>query len=86
MSRVFIALSGEWQAAQRGPDASLRAAVEQIWNTQGSRVNMAHIRQSRPDSGLGIRHVQVKVFKGFQVVPSSLASGPKPYRSGAGIP
>jgi len=33
---------------------------------------MAHIRQSRPDSGLGF---QVKVLKTFQVVPSSLESG-----------
>jgi len=33
---------------------------------------MAHIRQSRPDSGLGFR---VKVLKIFQVVPSSLGSG-----------
>jgi hypothetical protein len=30
---------------------------------------MAHVRQPRPDSGLG---VQVKVLKTFQVVPSSL--------------
>ena len=33
---------------------------------------MAHIRQSRPDSGLGFH---VKVLKIFQVVPSSLGSG-----------
>ena len=33
---------------------------------------MAHIRQSRPDYGLDF---QVKVFKPFSVVPSSLASG-----------
>jgi hypothetical protein len=31
--------------------------------------NLAHIRQSRPDSGLGF---QVKVLQTFQVVPSSL--------------
>ena len=36
------------------------------------RANMAHIRQSRPDSGLG---VQVKVLETFQIVPSSLRSG-----------
>ena len=35
---------------------------------------MAHIRQCRPDSGLGF---QVKVFKIFEVVPSSLGSGRK---------
>ena len=33
---------------------------------------MAHVRQSRPDYGLGF---QVKVLKPFQVVPSSLGSG-----------
>ena len=33
---------------------------------------MAHISQSRPDSGLGF---QVKVLKPFQVVASSLGSG-----------
>ena len=32
---------------------------------------MAHVRQSRPDSGLGF---QVKVPKTFQVVPSSLGA------------
>ena len=36
------------------------------------RANMAHMRQSRPDSGLG---VQVKVLEAFQVVPSLLGSG-----------
>ena len=34
---------------------------------------MAHIRQSRPDSGVG---VQVKVLENFQVTSSSLKSGP----------
>jgi len=36
------------------------------------RANVAHIRQSRPDSGLGF---QVKVLKTFKDVPSSLESG-----------
>ena len=36
------------------------------------RVNMPHIRQSRPDSGLGF---QVLVLKTLEVVPSSLRSG-----------
>ena len=41
--------------------------------------NMAHIRQSRPDSGLDCR---TKVFHTFKVVPSSLGSGaPKPQKS-----
>ena len=35
---------------------------------------MAHIRQSRPDSGLGFRF-QVKVLKTFQVSPPSIGSG-----------
>ena len=34
--------------------------------------NMAYIRQSRPDSGLGF---QVKVLEIFQVVSSSLGNG-----------
>ena len=33
------------------------------------RANIAHVRQSRPDSGLGF---QVKVLKFFLIVPSSL--------------
>ena len=33
---------------------------------------MAHIRQSRPDSGLGFH---VKVLQTFQVVPSSFGGG-----------
>jgi len=37
------------------------------------RANMAHIRQSRPDSGPG---VQVKALDTVQVFPSSLDSGP----------
>ena len=36
------------------------------------RANMAHIRQSRPDSGLGS---QANVLKRFKVVPFSLSSG-----------
>ena len=36
------------------------------------QANMAHIRQSRPDSGLGF---QVKGLVTFQAVPSSLGSG-----------
>jgi len=40
--------------------------------THRFRANMAHVRQSRPDSGLGF---QVKVLKPFQVDPSSLGGG-----------
>jgi len=36
------------------------------------RANMAHVRRSRPDSGLDFL---VKVLATFQVVPSSLESG-----------
>ena len=36
------------------------------------RANVAHVRQSRPDSGLGF---QVNVLKITRVVPSSLGSG-----------
>ena len=36
------------------------------------RANVAHTRQSGPDSGLSFK---VKVLKTFQVVPSSLGSG-----------
>jgi len=37
------------------------------------RANMAHLRQSKTDPGLGF---QVKVLDNFKVVPSSLGSGP----------
>ena len=42
------------------------------------RANMAHIRQSRPDSGLDLL---VKVLKPCSVVPSSLGSGPHSART-----
>ena len=35
-------------------------------------VKMAHVRQSRPDFGLGFR---VKILQTFRAVPSSLGSG-----------
>ena len=38
----------------------------------GCRANMAHIRNSRPDSGLGS---EVKVLKASEVLPSLLGSG-----------
>ena len=47
--------------------------VHQTLGTNRCRANMAHIRQSMPDSGLGF---QVKVRITFQVIPSSLGSGP----------
>jgi len=44
-----------------------------------SRANSAHIRQSRPESGLGF---QVSVVETFQVVPSSLGGGARRFRGG----
>ena len=38
------------------------------------RANVAHTRQSRPDYGPGLK---AKALKTFQVLPSSLGSGPK---------
>ena len=43
------------------------------------RANVAHIRQSRPDSGLGLK---VKVLKTFQGIPSSLENA----LAGLGLP
>ena len=45
---------------------------DQAHETLEARANMAHTRQSRPDSGLGL---QVKVLKTREVVPSWLDSG-----------
>jgi len=42
------------------------------------RANMAHVRQSRPDSGLGF---QAKVLKIFSSVPSSFGPGVEPLPS-----
>ena len=56
--------------------ARTRDAVRPNLRVQGSevrcRANVAHIRQSRPDSGLGS---QGKVVKTLQVLSSSLRSG-----------
>jgi hypothetical protein len=50
--------------------------VDETWrygeSTDRCRANMAHIRQSRPDYGLGF---QAKVRKTFKAVLSSLGSG-----------
>ena len=40
--------------------------------SEGVRANVAHVRQARPDSGLGC---QEKVFRAFESVPSSLGMG-----------
>ena len=60
--------------------ARLRSVVERMWRMQDSqdqilafcRANVAHARQTRPDSGPGF---QAKVLTPIQVVPSSLGSG-----------
>ena len=44
---------------------------EEHWVSR-CRVNMAHVRQSRPGSGLGL---QAKVLRPLKVDPSSLGSG-----------
>ena len=50
----------------------LPASMAQTFRVKGTRTNIAHIRQSRPDSGRG---VQVKFLSTFVVFPSSLSSG-----------
>jgi hypothetical protein len=55
------------------PPQHLSPIVPSVTNYPiGCRANMARIRQSRPDSGLGF---QVKVLNTCKLVPSSLASG-----------
>jgi len=54
-----------WICLQRSPP---RVAIQGCC----CRANMAHVRQSRPEYGLGF---QVKVLKPFYIVPSSLGSG-----------
>ena len=54
-----------------------------------ARANLAHIRQSTPDSGLGLSHFRANVFNIFQVVPSSLGSWGDPRvlgRTGSPVP
>jgi len=46
------------------------------------RANVAHIRQSRPNSGPGF---QTKVLKNIKVVPSSLGSGEGAMPAGGGV-
>ena len=56
-----------------GVQVSLRMSTKTAYKLgYRCRANMAHIRQSRPDSGLGF---QVKILTPFHVVPSSLGSG-----------
>jgi len=60
-------------AQQEGKGGQVTSAPVPIWFGCAYREIMAHIRQSRPDSGLGFH---VKVVETFNVVPSSLGSGP----------
>ena len=56
--------------ARVGTYKTVKVRTRHIQDSQGQ--NSAHIRQSRPDSGLGFR---VNFLKTFQDVPSSLGSG-----------
>ena len=53
--------------------------VEPLQSRDGSpcrcRANLAHSRQSGPDSGLSLSHFQAKLFKILQVTPFLLGSG-----------
>jgi len=51
---------------------------------EDSRANSAQIRQTRPDSSLGLSHVQYESLENMQVVPFSLGSGPEPERQWSG--
>ena len=54
----------------RDPPADTRQSnIKTVKHIRDSRETSAHIRQSRPGSGLGF---QVKVLKTFEVAPSSL--------------
>ena len=65
----------EMENASKGPASVSVSAGDVVMPLRSGRcqANVAHIRQPRPDSGLG---VQVKVLQTLQVVPSSLGSGP----------
>ena len=55
------------------PEQSQSPTRPRVRKKHRCRANVAHTRQSRPDSGLGFL---VKVLRTCQVVPSSLGSGP----------
>ena len=50
-----------------------RSAMKLILSPSRGRANMAHVRQSGPDSGLGF---QAKVLETFQGLPALHGSGP----------
>ena len=57
---------------QANPSTASRSSALGGVLTSHCRANMAHVRKSRPDLGLG---VQVQVTNLFNVVPSWLGSG-----------
>jgi hypothetical protein len=70
-----LSLSLSTPDLQRGAQVSLVHGIGDAERLQNLRpaVNMAHVRQSRPDSGIGF---QVKLLKTFQVVRKRPYPGP----------
>ena len=66
----FSGFQNQFQVFQAGGGVA-SSMVKRVASNR-FRANMAHTRQSRPDSGLGF---QVKLVKPYQVVPSLLGSG-----------
>ena len=73
---LFARRCFHWGAQTMGGDIDIRVIRGKVCSP-----NMAHIRQSRPDSGLGFR--DMSFLANFDVVPSSLGSGftgvPRPW-------
>jgi len=67
---LYFTLEGLWESPPTTRQVSWKCWYRFVRTR--CRANMAHVRQSRPDSGLGF---QVKVLKPFKVVPFSLGSG-----------
>ena len=68
--------TGDWRGVLAWGGRMEDMLAVRTLNPHRCRANIALIRQSRPDSGLGLSLVQVKVFKPFDVFPFSLGSGP----------
>ena len=62
--------------AFRGPGrrGTLRGGVEGAFNPNRCRANSAHIRQSRPDSGLGLSHFSVNSPEKTRLFPARSAA------------
>ena len=80
-SRVRVSIAASPRAAV--PNYSLALVLYLFLCGYRCRANVAHVRQSRPDSGLGFQAI---VLKTLSVVPSSLGSGPRKRSSGAACP